>query len=156
MPNQEIPYKIYLEEKEMPRQWYNVRADMTNKPAPLLNPATLKPMTAEELGAVFCDELVQQELNDTDAWIDIPEEEKTISLLLAPWEEVEVQLQIQKTIHAPVEKGTCVGAVEYRLGSMILKRIPVVTEESVQRVDFLWCLRNVWSKYLGNVGIFEK
>lgn len=74
MPNQEIPYKIYLEEKEMPRQWYNVRADMTNKPAPLLNPATLKPMTAEELGAVFCDELVQQELNDTDAWIDIPEE----------------------------------------------------------------------------------
>lgn len=88
--------------------------------------------------------------------IDIPEEEKTISLLLAPWEEMEVQLQIQKTIHAPVEKGTCVGAVEYRLGSMILKRIPVVTEESVQRVDFLWCLRNVWSKYLGNVGIFEK
>ena len=74
MPNQEIPYKIYLEEKEMPRQWYNVRADMTNKPAPLLNLATLKPMTAEELGAVFCDELVQQELNDTDAWIDIPEE----------------------------------------------------------------------------------
>ncbi len=74
MPNQEIPYKIYLEEKEMPRQWYNVRADMTNKPAPLLNPATLKPMTAEELGAVFCDELVQQELNDTDAWINIPEE----------------------------------------------------------------------------------
>ena len=53
--------------------------------------------------------------------IDIPEEEKTISLLLAPWEEVEVQLQIQKTIHAPVEKGTCVGAVEYRLGSMIFK-----------------------------------
>ena len=51
----EIPYKIYLEENEMPRQWYNVRADMKNKPAPLLNPATLKPMTAEELGHVFCD-----------------------------------------------------------------------------------------------------
>jgi tryptophan synthase beta chain len=74
MSNQEIPYKIYLEEKELPRKWYNVRADMKNKPAPLLNPATLKPMTAEELGVVFCDELVQQELNDTDAWIDIPEE----------------------------------------------------------------------------------
>ncbi|MBO4866305.1 MAG: TrpB-like pyridoxal phosphate-dependent enzyme [Ruminococcus sp.] len=69
-----IPYKTYLEESEMPKQWYNVRADMKNKPAPLLNPATLKPMTAEELGVVFCDELVQQELNITDAYIDIPEE----------------------------------------------------------------------------------
>lgn len=74
MPNKEIPYKIYLEESEMPKQWYNVRADMKNKPAPLLNPATLKPMTFEELRHVFCDELVKQELNDTDAYIDIPEE----------------------------------------------------------------------------------
>ena len=57
-----IPYKIYLDEQEMPKKWYNVRADMKNKPAPLLNPGTLQPMTAEELGAVFCDELVQQEL----------------------------------------------------------------------------------------------
>ncbi|WP_294483495.1 TrpB-like pyridoxal phosphate-dependent enzyme [uncultured Ruminococcus sp.] len=69
-----IPYKTYLEESEMPKQWYNVRADMKNKPAPLLNPQTLKPMTAEELGVVFCDELVEQELNTTDAYIDIPEE----------------------------------------------------------------------------------
>ena len=72
--NKGIPYKIYLEESEMPKQWYNVRADMKNKPAPLLNPATLKPMTFEELRGVFCDELVRQELNDTDAYIDIPEE----------------------------------------------------------------------------------
>ena len=56
--NNKIPYKIYLEESEMPKQWYNVRADMKNKPAPLLNPGTLKPMTAEELNHVFCDELV--------------------------------------------------------------------------------------------------
>ena len=70
----EIPYKIYLEENEMPKQWYNVRADMSKKPAPLLNPATGKPMTAEELGVVFCDELVQQELNDKDPYIDIPQE----------------------------------------------------------------------------------
>lgn len=69
-----IPYKIYLEEEEMPKQWYNVRADMKNKPAPLLNPATLKPMTFEDLRGVFCDELVRQELNDTDAYIDIPQE----------------------------------------------------------------------------------
>ncbi len=71
---QKIPYKIYLEENEMPTQWYNVRADMKNKPAPLLNPATLQPMTAEELGGVFCDELVKQELDNTTAYIDIPQE----------------------------------------------------------------------------------
>ena len=69
-----IPYKIYLEENEMPKQWYNVRADMKKKPAPLLNPATGKPCTAEELSHVFCDELVAQELNETDAYIDIPQE----------------------------------------------------------------------------------
>lgn len=69
-----IPYKIYLEEQEMPKQWYNVRADMKNKPAPLLNPNTFKPITAEELRAVFCDELVKQELDDTTAYFDIPQE----------------------------------------------------------------------------------
>ena len=69
-----IPYKIYLEESEMPKQWYNVRADMKNKPAPLLNPATLKPMTVEELAPVFCTELAKQELDDTTPYIDIPDE----------------------------------------------------------------------------------
>ena len=71
---QTIPYKIYLEESELPRQWYNVRADMKNKPAPLLNPATHQPATLEELSAVFCKELAEQELNENDAYIDIPEE----------------------------------------------------------------------------------
>ena len=74
MAENKIPYKIYLDEKEIPSQWYNVRADMKNKPAPLLNPGTLQPMKAEELYPVFCEELVAQELNDTDAYIDIPEE----------------------------------------------------------------------------------
>ncbi len=69
-----IPYKIYLSESEIPTHWYNVRADMKNKPAPLLNPGTGKPMTAEELEVVFCRELVKQELNETDAWIEIPSE----------------------------------------------------------------------------------
>ena len=72
--NKEIPYKIYLEESEMPKEWYNVRADMKEKPAPLLNPQTLKPMTAQELGEVFCEELVQQELDDKNAYIPIPQE----------------------------------------------------------------------------------
>ena len=74
MSNKEIPYKIYLNENEMPKQWYNVRADMKNKPAPLLNSATLKPITFEELRPVFCDELIKQELDDVNPYIDIPEE----------------------------------------------------------------------------------
>ena len=74
MAENKIPYKIYLDESEITKQWYNVRADMKNKPAPLLNPATLKPMTHADLAPVFCDELIDQELDDTDAYIDIPEE----------------------------------------------------------------------------------
>ena len=74
MSENKIPYKIYLSENEIPSKWYNLRADMKNKPAPLLNPGTCKPMTAEELSVVFCEELVQQELDDQTAYIDIPQE----------------------------------------------------------------------------------
>ena len=74
MAKREIPYKIYLEESEMPRNWYNVRADMIKKPAPLLDPTTGKPITPEELGKVFCEELVKQELDDDTRYIPIPEE----------------------------------------------------------------------------------
>ncbi len=84
MPNKEIPYKTYLEEKEMPNAWYNLRADMTNKPAPLLNPATKEPMKAEELEAVFCKELVQQELDDTTRFFEIPEEIKEFYKMYRP------------------------------------------------------------------------
>lgn len=69
-----IPYKIYLEESEMPKAWYNLRADMKNKPAPLLNPGTLEPMSYDDLRPVFCDDLVKQELDDTTAYFDIPQE----------------------------------------------------------------------------------
>ncbi|MBQ0111388.1 MAG: TrpB-like pyridoxal phosphate-dependent enzyme [Oscillospiraceae bacterium] len=72
--SEQIPYKIYLSESELPRYWYNLRADMVNKPAPLLNPETKKPMSKKELSAVFCDELIDQELNETDALIPIPDE----------------------------------------------------------------------------------
>lgn len=74
MAENKIPYKIYLTEDEMPKQWYNLRADMQNKPAPLLNPGTLQPMTAAELEAVFCRELVQQELDNDTAYFDILQE----------------------------------------------------------------------------------
>ena len=71
---QNVPYKIYLNESELPKQWYNLRADMKNKPAPLLNPGTGKPMKAEELEQVFCSELVKQELDNDTRFFDIPEE----------------------------------------------------------------------------------
>ncbi|MDO4478915.1 MAG: TrpB-like pyridoxal phosphate-dependent enzyme [Lachnospiraceae bacterium] len=69
-----IPYKIYLNENEIPTQWYNMRADMKNKPAPLLHPGTHEPLTAEQMYAFFCEELVHQELDDTTPYIDIPQE----------------------------------------------------------------------------------
>ena len=84
MTDNKIPYKIYLSESEMPRTWYNVRADMKVKPAPLLNPATGKPCTAEELGHVFCDELVKQELDDTTREIPIPQEIKDFYKMYRP------------------------------------------------------------------------
>jgi len=69
-----IPYKIYLSEDEMPKRWYNLKAVMKELPTPFIHPATLKPCTAEDLHPVFCKELVDQELNTTDQYIDIPEE----------------------------------------------------------------------------------
>ncbi len=74
MAKENIPYKTYLEESEMPKQWYNVRADMKNKPAPLLNPGTLQPMTVDELSAVVCRDLAMQELDETTPFFDIPDE----------------------------------------------------------------------------------
>ena len=84
MSNKEIPYKIYLEEQEMPKAWYNMRADMKNKPAPLLNPGTHQPMTAEELGGVFCEELVKQELDNDTPFIEIPEEIRNFYKMYRP------------------------------------------------------------------------
>ena len=72
--SKEIPYKIYLDENDIPSSWYNMRADMKNKPAPLLNPGTGQPMTAQELSGVFCEELVKQELDEDNAYIEIPKE----------------------------------------------------------------------------------
>lgn len=84
MSNEKIPYKIYLEESEMPKAWYNLRADMKNKPAALINPQTLKPMTAQELSGVFCDELVKQELDDTTPYFEIPDEIKKFYKMYRP------------------------------------------------------------------------
>ena len=74
MSKLDVPYKIYLDEKEIPTSWYNVRADMKNKPAPLIHPGTLKPLKFEEMQPIFCDELIKQELDNDTKFIPIPEE----------------------------------------------------------------------------------
>ena len=74
MKTENIPYKIYLSESEMPQNWYNVRADMKTKPAPLVNPGTGKPMGFDDLRPVFCDELIEQELDNDTPYIPIPQE----------------------------------------------------------------------------------
>lgn len=84
MNTEKIPYKIYLNENEMPTAWYNLRADMKQKPAPLLNPATHQPMKAEELAGVFCKELVAQELDDTTPFFEIPEEIRNFYKMYRP------------------------------------------------------------------------
>ncbi len=82
--NNEIPYKIYLDEKEMPEKWLNLRAFMKNKPAPLLNPETKKTITLNELSKVFCKELAMQELDDTTPYIEIPEEVRNFYKMYRP------------------------------------------------------------------------
>lgn len=84
MKNEKIPYKIYLNESEMPKAWYNLRADMKQKPAPLLNPGTHQPMKAEELVGVFCEELIAQELDNDTAYFEIPEEIRSFYKMYRP------------------------------------------------------------------------
>jgi tryptophan synthase beta chain len=84
MSNKEIPYKIYLNENEMPKAWLNIRADMKTDHRPLLNPGTLQPMTVEELEPVFSTECCKQELNNTDEYIEIPEEVRNFYKMYRP------------------------------------------------------------------------
>ena len=84
MSEKTIPYKIYLEENEMPKAWYNLRADMKEKPAPLLNSVTKEPATLDELSNVFCRELAMQELDNDNAYIEIPEEIRNFYRMYRP------------------------------------------------------------------------
>ena len=84
MSTSNIPYKIYLSENEIPKAWYNLRADMKNKPAPLLNPGTGQPLTAEEMSGIFCEELVAQELDNDTAYIEIPEDIRNFYKMYRP------------------------------------------------------------------------
>lgn len=84
MSEKQIPYKIYIEECEMPRAWYNLRADMPQKPAPLLHPETYEVMTKDDLAGVFCNDLIEQELDDTTAYFEIPEEIRSFYKMYRP------------------------------------------------------------------------
>ena len=84
MTNKNIPYKIYLSEEELPKYWFDMRPDMKTKPAPILNPATLKPCTPAELSPVFCDDLIAQELNTTQSYVEIPEEIRNFYKMYRP------------------------------------------------------------------------
>ncbi len=84
MSKNEIPYKIYLSESELPKSWYNLRADMKNKPAPLLHPGTHQPLKLEELTPIFCEELAKQELDDKTPYIEIPEEIRNFYKMYRP------------------------------------------------------------------------
>ena len=98
----EIPYKTYLTEEEMPRYWYNVKAHMKGGHAPFINPQTLKPCTKEDLRNVFCDECIEQELNDTDELIEIPEEIRSFYRMFRPSPLVRAYF-LEKELGTPAE-----------------------------------------------------
>ncbi|HPS48567.1 MAG TPA: pyridoxal-phosphate dependent enzyme, partial [Flexilinea sp.] len=79
-----IPHRIYLTEDQIPTQWYNIRADMKNKPAPILNPGTFKPLSKEELTPIFAEKLVDQELDNDTQYIDIPDGIREIYKIYRP------------------------------------------------------------------------
>ena len=122
MANESIPYKIYLSEDEMPRTWYNVRADMKVKPAPLRNPATGAPMSFDDLRPVFCDELIRQELDNDDREIPIPDEIRVFYKMYRPSPLVrayrlEKQLQTPAKIYYKFEGNNTSGS--HKLNSAI-------------------------------------
>ena len=122
MASENIPYKIYLNEDEMPRAWYNVRADMKVKPAPLRNPATGAPMTFDDLRPVFCDELIRQELDNDGREIPIPDEIRDFYKMYRPSPLVrayclEKQLQTPAKIYYKFEGNNTSGS--HKLNSAI-------------------------------------
>lgn len=97
-----IPYKIILSENEIPKYWYNMKAVMKEKPDPFLNPGTLKPCTADDLKPVFCSDLVDQELNQTDEHIEIPEEVRGFYKMYRPSPLVRAYC-LEKALGTPAE-----------------------------------------------------
>ena len=99
---EKVPYKIYLSEKEMPTKWYNVRSDMKQKPAPLLNPGTKQPLSFEDMQPIFCDELIKQELDNDTKWFDIPEEGQDFYRMFRPSPLVHAEF-LEKALDTPAK-----------------------------------------------------
>ena len=99
---EKVPYKIYLSEKEMPTKWYNVRSDMKQKPAPLLNPGTKQPLSFEDMQPIFCDELIKQELDNDTKWFDIPEEVQDFYRMFRPSPLVHAEF-LEKALDTPAK-----------------------------------------------------
>ena len=78
------PYRLYLSEEEIPKKWYNLRADMKELPEPMINPVTMKPALEEDLYPVFCKELAHQEMDDKTRYVDIPEEVREMYKIYRP------------------------------------------------------------------------
>ena len=138
MANESIPYKIYLSEDEMPRTWYNVRADMKVKPAPLRNPATGAPMTFDDLRPVFCDELIRQELDNDDREIPIPDEIRDFYKMYRPSPLVrayclEKQLQTPAKIYYKFEGNNTSGS--HKLNSAIAQAYYAKQQGAARRHD---------------------
>ena len=120
--SEKIPYKIYLTEEELPRYWYNLRADMKNKPAPLRDPKTFKVMGADDLKDVFCEELIKQELDETTAYFEIPKEIRDFYKMYRPAPlvrayELEKKLQTPAHIYYKFEGNNTSGS--HKLNSAI-------------------------------------
>lgn len=100
--SKKIPHRLYLSEEQMPKQWYNIRSDMTIKPDPLLNPGTLKALKAEDLFPIFCEELARQELDNTTRYIDIPDEIQEFYKMYRPSPLIRAY-NLEKTLKTPAK-----------------------------------------------------
>lgn len=79
-----VPHRLYLTEDQMPKQWYNVRADMKEQHDPIINPATMKPVQESDLYPIFCKKLAHQELDTQTRYVDIPEEVQEMYKIYRP------------------------------------------------------------------------
>lgn len=100
--SKKVPHRLYLSEEQMPKQWYNLRADMPNKPEPMLNPATLEPLKEEDLYPIFCEELARQEMDNTTRYIDIPEEIQDFYKMYRPSPLIRAY-NLEKTLNTPAK-----------------------------------------------------
>lgn len=121
MPN--VPYKIYLSEKELPGHWYNLKAVMKELPPPMLHPGTLKPCTKEDLMPIFCEELAEQELNTEDKYIEIPEGLLNFYRMIRPSPLIRAY-NLEKALDTPARSTTSLKARTHQARTSSILRLP--------------------------------